>query len=191
LVLLFFVKGAEAKDVRYTVVFMTSTPNQKILPSHEIKLDNVSLNVEIADTLDGMEQGLQYRDPLSYNEGMLFIPQSPQVLPIWMPNMKFPLDIIWFDSNGNVLHIEKNVPPCTSPDHSKCPIYNKDGLPSKYALETTSGFVDKYNISINSKLTTPIPEFGSLAGLIIVIAIVGVLTISRKFRFHFYKNNSY
>ncbi|HET6458652.1 MAG TPA: hypothetical protein VFG24_07215 [Nitrosopumilaceae archaeon] len=33
--------------------------------------------------------------------------------------------------------------------------------------------------------TQIVPEFGSLAGMIIVISIIGVLTISRKFRFHF------
>ena len=26
--------------------------------------------------------------------------------------MQFPLDMIWFDLDGNVVHIEKNVPPC-------------------------------------------------------------------------------
>jgi len=26
-------------------------------------------------------------------------------------NMQFPLDLIWFDSDGNVVHIEKNVQP--------------------------------------------------------------------------------
>jgi len=183
--LLFFVKDAEARYASHATVFVTSTYDQNIFPSREIKLDNVSLNVEIADTQDRMEQGLQYRDPLSYSEGMLFVPPSPQVLSMWMPNMKFSLDIIWFDINGNVLDIEKNVPPCTSPDYSTCPIYNKNGQPSAYALEVTSGFVNKYNISMNSKLVTAIPEFGSLAGMITAIAVVLVITISRKFRHSF------
>ena len=181
--ILLFVKDVNAIDVSHSIVFVTTISNQSIFPSHEIKLDNTSVNVEIADTPDRMEQGLQYRDPLSYNNGMLFVPQSPQVLPMWMPNMKFPLDIIWFDINGKVQHIEKNVPPCTAFDNSSCPIYNKDGQPSKYALEVSAGFVDKYNISMNSKLVTSIPEFDYLAGMIITVAIVGVLTIPRKFRF--------
>lgn len=183
-VLLFFVKDAKAEDVGDRTVFVASS-NQSTFPSHEIRLDNVSLNVKIADTQDRMEQGLQYSNPLPYDEGMLFIPQSPLVLSMWMPNMKFSLDMIWFDSNGNVLHIEKNVPPCTSPDQSTCPIYNQNGQPSQYALEVTSGFVDKYHISMNSKLALPIPEFGTVAGMIVAISIVGVITMSRKFRFHF------
>ena len=153
-ILLFFGKDVKA-DVGDTTVFVAST-NQSTFSSQEIKLDNVTLNVKIADTPDKMEQGLQYSDPLPYTEGMLFIPQSPEVLAMWMPNMKFSLDMIWFDNNGNVLHIEKNVPPCTSLDQSTCPIYNRTGQPSQYALEVTAGFVDKNNITMNSKLTMPI-----------------------------------
>ncbi len=185
--LVFFVKDAKA-DVSDATVFVTSS-NQSTFSSQEIKLDNVTLNVKIADTPDKMEQGLQNSDPLPYDEGMLFIPQNPEVLAMWMPNMKFSLDMIWFDNNGNVLHIEKNVPPCTSTDLSTCPIYNRTGPPSQYALEVTAGFVDKYNITMNSKLAIPIPEFGSLAGTIISIAIVGVIMISGKFRLPFPKNS--
>jgi uncharacterized protein len=154
-------------------------------PSQQIRLDNVTLDVQVADTQARMEQGLQFSDPLPYNQGMLFVPSSPEVIPMWMPNMKFALDIIWFDSNGNVLHIEKNVPPCTFTDLSKCPIYNQNGEPSKYALEVTSGFIDKFDISTNSKIVIPIPEFGPLAGIMIVISLVGAIIISQKSKFHF------
>ena len=181
--MLFFIKDTKA-DVSDATVFVTSS-NQSIFSNQEIKLDNVTLNVKIADTPDKMEQGLQYSDMLSYSEGMLFIPNTPQVLAMWMPNMKFSLDMIWFDSSGNVSHIEKNVPPCTSPDQSTCPIYNRTGPPSQYALEVTAGFVDKYHITMNSKLALPIPEFGSLVGMITSTAILGIIIISRKFEFSF------
>jgi len=181
LLLLFFVKYDQADSSASTAFVLSS--NQSTFSSQEITLDNVTLNVKIADTPDKMEQGLQNSDPLPYTEGMLFIPNAPQVLAMWMPNMKFSLDMIWFDSNGNVLHIEQNVPPCTFADQSTCPIYNRTGQPSQYALEVTAGFVDKYHITMNSKLAMPIPEFGSLAGMIVVISVIGVLGISRKFRF--------
>jgi uncharacterized membrane protein (UPF0127 family) len=102
-----------------------------------------------------------------------------------MPNMKFSLDMMWFDDNGNVIHIEKNVPPCDPTGHFPCPVYNQNGQPSKYALEMTSGFVDKYNITTNSKLAIPIPEFGPLVGITIAIALVSAITLSQKFKFQF------
>jgi uncharacterized membrane protein (UPF0127 family) len=182
MVLLFFVKDVKA-DVGDKIIFVASS--NFTFPSQEIRLDNVTLNVQVADTQARMEQGLQFSDPLPYNQGMLFVPPSSEVLPMWMPNMKFSLDMIWFDNNGNVIHIEKNVPPCDSTGHFPCPVYNQNGHPSKYALEVTSGFVDKFNITTNSKLAIPIPEFGPLVGITIVIALVSVITISRKFKFPF------
>lgn len=154
-------------------------------PNQTISIDNFTINAMIADTDEARIQGLQYQQLLPYNQGMLFVVPVPQVIPIWMPNMKFALDIIWFDSNGNILHMEKNVPPCTSPELSTCPVYNRDGQPAKNVLEVTSGFVDKYNISTNSKLSTSIPEFNSLAEIIITISIIGAIIISKRSRFHF------
>ena len=144
-----------------------------------ISINNMTLDAMVADTPDKMMQGLQYQQRLPYNQGMIFVLSTPQVIPMWMPNMRFPLDIIWFDSDGNILHIEKNVPPCTLPEYSKCPVYNRDGQPAKYALEVTSGFTDRYNISMNSKLAIPIPEFNSLAGMIIMITTIYAIAISR------------
>ena len=44
---------------------------------------------------------------------MLFVFDKPgNSQDMWMLNMQFSIDIIWFDVNGNVTHIEKNVPPC-------------------------------------------------------------------------------
>lgn len=184
----FFVKNADAESMDDKITAFASS-NQSTFPIREIMLDNVSLTVKIADTQTRMEQGLQFSNPLPYDEGMLFVPQTPQVLSMWMPNMKFSLDMIWFDDNGNIQYIEKNVPPCTSLKQSTCPIYNENGPPSQYVLEVTSGFVDKYNISMNSKLALPVPEFDSTVGGIIAISLIGVLIISRKSGFSFLNNN--
>ena len=67
--------------------------------------------------------------------------------------MQFALDIIWFDSTGNIVHIEKNVPPCKSPlETAACTVENGGGKKAKYVLEVTAGFVEKFNITENSKL---------------------------------------
>jgi uncharacterized membrane protein (UPF0127 family) len=181
-ILLFVINNVKA-NVDDGIAFATSS--NFTFPSQEIRLDNVTLNVQVANTQSRMEQGLQFSNPLPYNQGMLFVPPSSEVLPMWMPNMKFSLDMMWFDDNGNVIHIEKNVPPCDSTGHFPCPVYNQNGQPSKYALEVTSGFVDKYNITTNSKLAIPIPEFGHLVGITIAIALVSAITLSQKFKFHF------
>jgi uncharacterized membrane protein (UPF0127 family) len=116
------------------------------------KVGDVDLNLEVGDTPDLMQQGLQLQPRLPYNQGMFFVFKTPTNVPIWMPNMKFSIDVIWFDGKGNILRIEKNVPPCILSDTSKCPIYGGNEQ-SQYILEVTSGFVDKFNITSKSKLT--------------------------------------
>ncbi|MHB8547087.1 MAG: DUF192 domain-containing protein [Nitrosotalea sp.] len=125
------------------------------LPKGQVKIGNVLLDVEIADTLQRQNKGLQYHTPLSYDQGMLFPFAQPQVISIWMKDMQFPIDIMWFDSSGNVLHIEKNAPPCIS---DPCTIYGQNLAQAQYVLEVASGFADKFGITQNShmQLLTPV-----------------------------------
>jgi hypothetical protein len=70
-----------------------------------------------------------------------------------MLNMQFPLDIIWFDSDGNIVHMERNILPCKSAlETATCTVQNADGKKAKYVLEVTSGFIDKFQITQSSKL---------------------------------------
>ncbi len=119
-------------------------------PKGKIIIDNVTLDVQIANTTDRMTEGLQFQQQLPYNQGMIFVFDQPQIVSMWMTDMQFPLDMIWFDSNGNVVHIEKNLAPCVS--NASCAIYNGAEQTTKYVLEVTAGFVDKFNVTENSKM---------------------------------------
>jgi uncharacterized protein len=122
-------------------------------PRGTIKLDNKILDVQIAETDAQKTRGLMFQNELPDDQGMIFVFSQEQVVPIWMLNMQFPLDIIWFDANGNVIHIEKNVPPCKSAlETATCTVQNADGKKAKYVLEVTAGFTDKFQITENSKM---------------------------------------
>lgn len=123
---------------------------QDNFPKGKIMVDNITLGVQIADTPDRMTEGLQFQQPLPYDQGMIFIFPQPQVVAMWMKDMQFPLDMIWFDSNGNVVHIEKNLPPCLA--NLPCAAYDASGQNTKYVLEVTAGFVDKFNVTAKSKM---------------------------------------
>ena len=72
---------------------------------------------------------------------------------MWMLNMQFNLDIIWFDQNGNVVEILKDVLPCKTPlEVMSCNSEDISADNAKYVLEVTSGFVDKFGINSDSKL---------------------------------------
>ncbi|MDE1768922.1 MAG: DUF192 domain-containing protein [Thaumarchaeota archaeon] len=122
-------------------------------PRGTIKLDSKILDVQIAETDAQRTRGLMFQNELPDDQGMIFVFSQEQVVPIWMLNMQFPLDIIWFDANGNVIHIEKNVPPCKSAlETAMCTVQNADGKKAKYVLEVTAGFTDKFRITENSKM---------------------------------------
>lgn len=133
-----------------------SAANSSGLPKGQVKIGNVSLDVEIANTPESQIKGLQYHTPLTYSQGMLFSFAQPQEIPIWMKDMQFPIDIIWSDSSGNILHIEKNAPACTS---DPCQVYGQDLSQAQYVIEVASGFADKFGINLDSHIQflTPIP----------------------------------
>jgi|TARA_B110000014_G_C20084412_1_gene566996 hypothetical protein len=122
-------------------------------PLGTIKLDEKFLEVQIADTEPRKARGLMFQDTLSYDQGMLFVFDEPGERSMWMLNMQFNLDIIWFDQNGNVVEILRDVLPCKTPlEVMSC---TSDGISadnSKYVLEVTSGFVDRFGIDSDSKL---------------------------------------
>jgi len=118
-----------------------------------VKLDDVTLDVQVAQTNSQRTRGLMFQNQLPYDQGMIFVFNAEQEVPIWMPNMQFPLDIIWFNATGNIVHIEKNVAPCKSPlETAACKVENGGGKKAKYVLEITAGFVEKFKITENSKL---------------------------------------
>jgi uncharacterized membrane protein (UPF0127 family) len=122
-------------------------------PRGTIKLDSKILDVQIAETDAQKIRGLMFQNQLPDDQGMIFVFSQEQIAPIWMLNMQFPLDIIWFDANGNVVHIEKNVPPCKSVlETATCTVQNADGKKAKYVLEVTGGFTDKFHITEYSKM---------------------------------------
>ena len=122
-------------------------------PRGTIKLDDKILEVQIADSDSLRVRGLMFQDKLPYEQGMLFVFDEYGAHPMWMLNMQFALDVIWFDANGNVTAIEKNVPPCkTTVEVVACRENGVSGDNAKYVLEVTAGFVDKFNITENSKM---------------------------------------
>jgi len=122
-------------------------------PMGTIKVDDIPLQVMIADTEPRRVRGLMFEDQLPYDQGMIFVFEKSGLYSLWMLNMQFSLDMIWFDQDGKVVHIEKDVPPCkTALEITTCQsiIPDKEAV---YILEVTSGFVDQNNITKDSILS--------------------------------------
>ena len=120
-----------------------------------IQLDDEIIQVYIADTDPRRMRGLMWETEsfLADDKGMLFVFDEPGNRSMWMKNMQFHLDIIWFNQNGSVVAIQKNVPPCITPvEVMSC---KSDGVTAdnaQYVLEMTSGYVDEHSITETSQL---------------------------------------
>jgi hypothetical protein len=140
------------------VVGMLSLPKdvkleQTEFPQGIVKIDDVVLKVQIADTKPLQTRGLMFQETLPYDQGMLFIFEDEGIRSMWMLNMQFSLDVLWIDAQGNVVHIEKDTQPCKSAlETMACTFTNGNDEEAKYVLEVTAGFVDKFGITENSKL---------------------------------------
>lgn len=139
------------------IVGVLSIPSDSKLESVEfprgtIKIDDKVLEVQIADTEARRVRGLMFQNQLPYSEGMIFVFNESGIYSLWMLNMQFSLDMIWFDGAGNVVHIEQNIPPCKSATEiMACQSIIPSGE-AKYILEVTSGFVKEFGITKDSKL---------------------------------------
>ncbi|MDC0159664.1 DUF192 domain-containing protein [Candidatus Nitrosopelagicus sp.] len=143
------------------VAGMLSLPSEVQLDANSnflmgsVQLDDKILEVYLADTDPRRMRGLMWetQDFLANDKGMLFVFNEPGTRSMWMKNMQFHLDILWFDENGNVVSIKKNVPPCITPlEVMSCKSDGVSADNAQYVLELTAGFIDQYEITENSQL---------------------------------------
>ena len=104
-----------------------------------IRLDGVFLMEELATTTAAQQQGLTDRDAMPADNGMLFEFQheGQGQWGFWMNEMRFPLDIIWFNVSKQVVFIEQDLQPCSL---NACPVYTPP-VRMLNILEVNAGFV--------------------------------------------------
>jgi M6 family metalloprotease-like protein len=111
-----------------------------------ILLGDVLLTVQLATTLSAQEKGLSGLSSLPSNGGMLFVFDHADYWAFWMLNMKFPLDIIWFNAARQVVWTEPNLQPCSQYD---CSAITPEA-PSIYVLEVNAGFIAAHHITLGT-----------------------------------------
>ena len=121
--------------------------------------DGLMIYCEIADTPAKRSQGLMFRTRMAPDRGMLFtFPefQEPGYWTFWMKNTKMPLDILWLDQDGTIVHVERYVPICTRTDNL-CPRY-RPKTAAVQVLELGAGQAATLNLSVGTQLTIELPK---------------------------------
>ena len=144
-------------SVAYKEIENVIAQEQKQNQTALVTVGGVNLITSLSTTPDAQSKGLAIRDSLNENEGMLFIFETPQKYSFWMKDMKFPIDIIWINQDGKIVHIEKNLPPCIF--LLPCPSYApKDD--SLYVLEVVSNFTNKFDINVGDPVDSKVIKQG-------------------------------
>jgi len=102
-------------------------------------LNNIILNIEMADTPEKQTAGLMFRKKLDDDAGMCFSFLRPQILKFWGKNTLIPLDIAFVSHDNKIVNIERIMP------FDLKEVCSKE--PCCYAIETNIGFFDKNKIS--------------------------------------------
>src|SRR5690606_31850420 len=103
------------------------------------------LDIEIADNETETQYGMMYRKSMDPNTGMLFIMPVEQQQSFWMKNTYVSLDIIYINSNFEIVSVQKNAVP-----------HNLTSLPSEgpalYVLEVVGGVADAHGLKKGDKI---------------------------------------
>ena len=135
---------------------VASTPIPSALPPKPpgsvVQIGEASFRVDVAVTGAERSQGLSGRATLEPDTGMLFVYDSDGPRTFWMPDMHFPLDMIWIRSDCVVTGVTANVPnPPASTPRDQLPRYPSDG-PVRFVLELNAGQAASHGITKDDKV---------------------------------------
>ncbi len=105
----------------------------------------LTLDIEVADNEQDRMRGLMDRFSLPDQAGMLFIFENDEPRSFWMKNTYISLDIVFINSNKEIISIQKYTQPRTT---SAIP----SNKPAMYVLEVNAGYCDKYDIEPGDKV---------------------------------------
>ena len=140
----------------------TNTP---IAPTPDLSLPLVSIGaatwpVELALTQEQRTQGLSGREVLPEGTGMLFVFDGDQHLAFWMPDMNFPLDMVWIESSCRVVDVTRDAPvPEPGQSLSDLPRFSPQS-PARFVLEINAGEFEAAGIQVGERAVFE----GALAG---------------------------
>lgn len=113
----------------------------------KICLGKNCFDLEIAKTPFQKALGLMFRKNLPQNSGMLFVFNSEARRSFWMMFVKIPLDLIFLNSQKEIVTIERNALPYRG---LWCKIINPR-VKAQYVLEINGGLSAKLDLKIGDR----------------------------------------
>lgn len=108
------------------------------------------LKLKVLSTPENQMKGYMHGEEPKDGEGLLFVYDEELPLSFWMKNVKFPLDLIFFDNSMNYLGHE-TMDPDDGRNDDDLPRYLSK-KPARFAVEVPSGWSNKNIDKDNCKL---------------------------------------
>jgi uncharacterized membrane protein (UPF0127 family) len=118
----------------------------QLQPHTTVRIGDGVFKTRVASTEEDRVKGLSGTAKLHEGDALLLVFDHESEWPIWMKEMKYPIDIVWLNKDKKVVHIVKNAPPESYPYESFSP-----KRPAKYILELSAGTVEKKSIIIDAQ----------------------------------------
>lgn len=107
--------------------------------------------VEIARTPQQRARGLMFRQSLPPGRGMLFLYPRQGPVYMWMKDTFVPLDMLFMDRDGKIVHVVENARP-------KSLDIISSWAPAKSVLEVPAGTAARLGVRNGDRVVYPAPE---------------------------------
>ncbi|RAP25950.1 hypothetical protein DID74_02620 [Candidatus Marinamargulisbacteria bacterium SCGC AG-333-B06] len=101
--------------------------------------NKICFNLEHANTKEKRKKGLMHIKKLPHNQGMIFSWEKQQIISMWMKNTYIPLDMLWLNSNYQIVCVKENTVP-----FDLTPI--NCAKKANYVIEVNAGIINQYKI---------------------------------------------
>jgi uncharacterized membrane protein (UPF0127 family) len=105
----------------------------------------INIDIEIADSDYERQLGLMNRQSMEEMQGMLFIFPAERYQSFWMVNTLFSLDMIFINSNKEIVTIHKDTTPLSEQSYPS-------SAPALYVLEVNAGFCERHSVKLGDKV---------------------------------------
>jgi uncharacterized protein len=112
------------------------------------------LSAELMLTDEERALGLMFRKELPQDRALLFVFDQPAFESFWMKNCRFPIDMVWLDSERRVVHVAESVPPCK---RDPCPSY-RPLRRALYVVEMNAGQARRERVRIGAAIEFTLPK---------------------------------
>jgi hypothetical protein len=110
------------------------------------------VQVELADEAEERRVGLMHREEMARDHGMLFAFDRTKIIRMWMQNTILPLDMIFANAKGRIVHIHENAVPFSTAEINS----RRRAL---YVLEVNAGVAEALDLDVGDRLVgAGIPE---------------------------------